>query len=271
VEINRTNLRVCFGDWLSRSLDTIDRSDVDARFHRITERHGWATANQAVSMLRSIYRRSSIDHEGLRNPVELWIAGGGRLNRKRRRRISSPGEVLPRWRAGMEAAGLPPAHRDIFTIGAYTGMSLGEVVSLRWQRIDLDHGILQVEETKTGEPLELPLTRQLATVLEHRRAEAGGRDDGWVFPSSTSVTGHLKTFTATMRASARQRARASGSTGCAMPSSLLPSATSCCPAPSPSASSTTPATTTSPRATPPTGPSSNFASPPSAWPTATKP
>ena len=59
------------------------------------------------------------------------IAGGGRLNRKRRRRISSPAEVLPRWRAGVEAVRVPPDHRDIFTIGAYTGMRLGEVVSLR--------------------------------------------------------------------------------------------------------------------------------------------
>jgi len=188
----RMNLRICFGDWLSRSLDAIDRGDVEARFHRVTERRGWATANQAVSMLRSIYRRSSIDHEGLRNPVELWIAGGGRLNRKRRRRISSPAEVLPRWRAGAETVGLPPDHRDIFMIGTYTGMRLGEVLSLRWERIDLERGILRVEETKTGEPLELPLTRQLAAVLERRRAEAGGADEGWVFPSRTSATGHLK-------------------------------------------------------------------------------
>ncbi len=166
VEMYRQNLKVCFGDWLTRSLDAIDRGDVEARFHRVTERRGWATANQAVSMLRCIYRRSSIDHEGLRNPVELWIAGGGRLNRKRRRRISSPAEVLPRWRAGAEAVGLPTPHRDIFLIGAYTGMRLGEVVSLRWERIDLDRRILHVEETKTGEPLELPLTRQIAAVLE---------------------------------------------------------------------------------------------------------
>ena len=191
VAIYRQNLRVCFGDWLARPLDAIDHRDVEARFNRVTERNSWATANQAVSMLRSIHRRSTIDHEGLRNPVELWTAGGGRLNRMRRRRISSPAEVLPRWRSGVEAIGLPPDHRDIFAIGAYTGMRLGEVVSLRWERIDLDRGILRVEETKTGEPLELPLTRQLAAVLA-RRAEAGGRAaEGWVFPSLTSATDHL--------------------------------------------------------------------------------
>ena len=223
VEMYRMNLTVCFGDWLSRSLDAIDRGDVEARFHRVTEDHGWATANQAVSTLRSIYRRSSIDHEGLRNPVELRIAGGGRLNRKRRRRISSPAEVLPRWRARVDAAGLPPAHRDIFTIGAHTGMRLGEVVSLRWKRIDLDRGILRVEETKTGEPLELPLPRQLTAVP---RPRAGTKAECSPHPPASPAIS--RTFTATMPGSARQRARASGSTASETPSSGWPSAISCC-------------------------------------------
>ena len=34
------NYRSGSGDWLSRSLDTIDRGDVEARFHRVTERRG---------------------------------------------------------------------------------------------------------------------------------------------------------------------------------------------------------------------------------------
>ena len=75
---------MCFGDWLSRSLDAINPSDVEARFHSVTERNSWATANQAVFMLRSIYRRSR--------------------------------------RTGVEAVGLSADHRDIFTIGVYTGM-----------------------------------------------------------------------------------------------------------------------------------------------------
>ena len=43
---------------------------------------------------------------------------------------------------------------------------------------------LWIEEIKTGEPLEFPVTRQLAAIHERRRAE---RDDypergpGWVF------------------------------------------------------------------------------------------
>ena len=81
----RGQMRYCLGDWLSRPLDTITRRDVEARFHRISERHGWAVGNHATSLLRSVYRRPCVDFEGLRKPVELWLAGGGRYNRTVRR------------------------------------------------------------------------------------------------------------------------------------------------------------------------------------------
>ena len=190
VERYRQNMRVNLPDWPARPLDAITRRDIEGRFNFITEEHGWATANQTISLLRSIYRRSCVDHEGLRNPAELWLAGGGRYHPKRRRRISAPSEVLPRWRAGIEAVGLPPAHRDIFMVGVYTGMRLGEIVSLRWERVNLERRVLRVEEIKTGEPLELPITRQLAEIFERRPADSEDRD-GWVFPSRTSVLGHL--------------------------------------------------------------------------------
>ena len=58
--------------------------------------------------------------------------------------------------------------------------------------MDLDRWILRVEETKTGEALELPITRQLAALLERRRLEANASNGGaqpWVFPS-TGASGH---------------------------------------------------------------------------------
>ena len=195
VRLYRQNLRVNLGDWLKRPLDSITRQDVEDRFNRITSRHGWAGANQTLSMLRSIYRRPCVDNEGLRSPVELWLAAGGRFHRMRRRRISSPTEVLPRWRAGIEAVELEPAIRDIFLIGLYTGMRMGEVVSLRWERVDLERRVLRVEETKTGEPLELPITRQLAAIFERRRADAGApgaEPEGWLFPAPRkAASGHV--------------------------------------------------------------------------------
>ena len=127
----RQNLRVDLSDWINRPLSAISRRNVKRCIHRITEKHGRVGANPTLSMLRSIYRRPCVNHDGLNNPVALWIAAGGRFNRHRRRRISAPSDVLPRWCAGIEPATLPEAIRDILWIGVYTGMRLDEVRSLR--------------------------------------------------------------------------------------------------------------------------------------------
>ena len=195
LRLYRGQIRYCFGDWLSRQLDTITRRDVEARFHLLTQRHGWAIANHATSLLRSAYRRPCVDHAGLRNPVDLWLAGGGRYHRSVRRRISAPAEVLPRWRVGIEAEVLVSTTRDIFWFGFYTGMRLGEIFGLRWDQVDLERLTMRIEETKTGVPLELPITRQLAAILGRRRAENGngtGPSGPWVFPSTTSASGHAE-------------------------------------------------------------------------------
>ncbi len=183
------------GDWLTRLLDAVSRADVEARFNSITSDHGWSAANRAMSLLRSVYRRPCVDHDGLRNPVDLWLAGGGKFHRKARRKISAPAEVLPCWRAGVEVEVNNPAIRDALCFGLYTGMRRDEVLTLRWERVDMDALTIRVEETKTGVPLELPITNQLAPIFEHRRAAAADLPEGvreWVFPSPTSATGHIQ-------------------------------------------------------------------------------
>ena len=182
-------------DWLARSLDSVSRSDVEERFNRITEQRGWATANQCMSLLRSVYRRPCIDFEGLPNPVDLWLAGGGRFHHKPRRKIPPPAEVLPCWRKGIEVVVTNPALRDVFWFGMYTGMRLGEVLPLQWKRVNRENLVFRVDETKTGAPLELPITRQLEAILDRRWAQSGHLKGGWVFPSASSRTGYFVKLT----------------------------------------------------------------------------
>ena len=194
-ELYRYEANRYLGDWLPRPLDAIGRADVEARFNGITADHGWSAANRAMSLLRSIYRRPCVDHDGLRNPVDLWLAGGGKFHRKARRKISAPSEVLPCWRAGIEVEVNNPAIRDALWFGLYTGMRRDEVLTLRWERVDMDALVFRVEETKTGVPLALPITDQLAAILERRRTAAADLAEGireWVFPSPTSATGHVQ-------------------------------------------------------------------------------
>ena len=147
-----------------------------------------------MSLLPSIYRHPCVDHDRLRNPVDLWLAGGGRFHRKARRKISAPAEVLPCWSAGIEAEVNNPAIRDALWFGLYTGMRRDEVLT-RWERVDMDTLTFRIEETKTGVPLELPITNQLAAILERRRTAGSDLPEGvreWVFPSPTSVTDHVQ-------------------------------------------------------------------------------
>ena len=183
------------GDWLDRPLDTIARRDIEQRFHRLTKDAGWVQANNAVKMLRALYRRQCIDVPGLHNPVDQWRAAGGRPNRVRRRSIAPPAEVLPKWNKGLQAGVRNPVARDAFRFGLYTGMRRSEVFGLGWSQVDLEAMTLRVEETKTNEPLEFPVTRQLAAILE-RRLSGGDRfpekSRVWVFPSEISRMGHLE-------------------------------------------------------------------------------
>ena len=122
----------------------------------------------------------------------LWLAAGGRFHRKVRRKISSPAEVLPCWRAGIEAEVKTAMDRDAFRFGMYTGMRLNEVLPLRWERVDREGLVFRVDETKTGEPLELPITRQLGVILERRWEESGAPPGRLgVCNPSASRTGHI--------------------------------------------------------------------------------
>ena len=49
-------------------------------------------------------------------------------------------------------------------------MRRGEILTLRRESVDLTRGVAHVPHTKTGTPLELPITRQLAAILEWRRS-----------------------------------------------------------------------------------------------------
>ena len=92
--------------------------------------------------------------------------------------------------------------RDAFRFGLYTGMRRDEVLGLRWAQVDMNAMTFRVEETGTGKPLELPVTRQAAGAARHpagggdprtppRRGRFSGQCRVWVCPSESSPSGRL--------------------------------------------------------------------------------
>ena len=125
-----------------------------------------------------------------------------------------------------------PITREAFRFDLYTGMRRAEVFGLEWARVDMEARVLRIEETKAGEPLEFPITRQLAAILERRFAEREGerfpeRSRGWVFPSANakSKAGHIDGMQHMNARIGRGAGRSSGSTRCATASSPSPTAT----------------------------------------------
>ena len=64
------------------------------------------------------------------------------------------------------------------------------VLALRWERVDLAALTFRVEETKTGVPLELPITRQLAAILERRLAAVDDNPPGVRTAVTNYTNGH---------------------------------------------------------------------------------
>ena len=45
-----------------------------------------------------------------------------------------------------------PALRNVFWFGMYACMRLGEVLPLRWERVNRENLVFPIDETKTGTP-----------------------------------------------------------------------------------------------------------------------
>src|SRR6266568_7354292 len=79
-----------------------------------------------------------------------------------------------------------------------------ELFPLRIEDLDWDRIMMQVNDSKTptGER-EVPMSDRAVAALKRR---AGGRREGWLFPSKRSESGHLTTFAKRFR-DARRKAR----------------------------------------------------------------
>ena len=171
-------------DWLERRLDTIDRSEVERRFLKVSTCVGPVAANKFVVLLGAVYRGPCVDHQDLQSPVALWRAGGGKLHPARRRTIAAPAEILPRWRKGIGAVPVAVV-RDMVWFGLFTGLRRSEVSGLRWEDVHAEQGCFRIEENKSARALDLPITLQVAVILKRRRDATRRKArtaTGWVFP-----------------------------------------------------------------------------------------
>jgi len=85
----------------------------------------------------------------------------------------------------------PPYLRSIVITALNTGMRKNEILSLKWEYVDFDKGIIILPHTntKSKKTRQIPINANLRKVLLEQKLQGGGSE--FVFHSDKSTTGHL--------------------------------------------------------------------------------
>lgn len=157
-------------EWKDRRVSSISRQDVEALHARLGRDHGAYLANRVLSLLKAMFNHA-LDAELLdKNP-----ARNVRPFEERSRDRAIQAAELPALWAALESE--PDA--DFFRLALFTGARRGNVVTARWDQIDLAAAEWRIPITKGGRPLLVPLSGPAVEILKKRRKSIAGE---WVFP-----------------------------------------------------------------------------------------
>lgn len=163
--------------WHGLKIDEITGDMVEQRHAEIQEECGGYAANHSIGLLRSIMKFAKVAG----NPT-----GGVVWAKETPRREAMPPETIPSFLEALDKL-KGDNGSDLFRVLLFTGMRKSEAMGLRWSDIDLENKSLRIDETKNGNPLNIPLSGHLAAILARRKERIGSQ---WVFPSNSRV-GHL--------------------------------------------------------------------------------
>jgi integrase len=162
-------------DWKTRKLSDIRRKDAVALHLKVGEDHGHYSANRLIALLRKMFNLAQIwgIYQGDENPA----TGIEMFSEKKRERFVRPDE-LPRLMAALKTEENFYI-RSAFLLCLLTGARKGEVLSMKWEDIDLARGVWRIPETKAGHSHLVPLPTPVRELLQKLPIIA---DNPYVFP-----------------------------------------------------------------------------------------
>lgn len=174
-------------DWRGRIITDITKEMIGSRHAQIALANGPYTANKAMRVLRALFNfaQATFDIEQP-NPVAFLTHVRGWYKEKRRRTYIKPHELKAWWGAvyGLEN----DTYRDFLLLLLFTGLRRSEAQRIKWGDVDLNDRTLLITDTKNGDPLTLPLSAYLVSLLQERRKRYGNYE--YVFPG-TGQGGYL--------------------------------------------------------------------------------
>lgn len=175
--------RLHLSHWGKRKISSIRNPDVEILHGKIGKTHGHYVANRVLSQLSIMFNKAKSWGWNGSNP-----ATGIKKFREVSRERFLQGDELPRFFKALEEEN-NRILADFFMISLLTGARKSNVLSMRWKDISFDQATWRIPETKNGSSHLVPLSSEMIDILKTRKDT---RQNDWVFPSSTSKSGHLE-------------------------------------------------------------------------------
>jgi integrase len=166
-----------FGQSSTASLDGIWEFDIDALGDRNVHRFmlqvsgtNLTTCNRYLAALKATYSMAIRNRKADRNPVKEV-----RLQKENNKRV--------RWLTPEEETRLfevlPKEWHSLVLVALHTGLRRGELLRLKWADLNFQQRLLTVQESKAGEPRQVPMND---VVCEALREILRRLDNPYVFP-----------------------------------------------------------------------------------------
>ncbi|WP_120501634.1 integrase family protein [Roseovarius sp. EL26] len=169
-------------------VDRIDRTTVRALHEKLTRKTGPCGANGAMRVLKLLINDAARTLDLPPNPVTRGV----RMNQERPRDWAiGPDDMPSLWRQLDDLE--DRVRRCCWLAMLLTGLRSKDARSMKWEHLDQD-GVLTVPSPKGGEvkAFKLPLPRLLVQELGEVRDLTRPLESPFIFPSSTSNSGHIE-------------------------------------------------------------------------------
>jgi len=148
--------------WNNRKLSSISRKDIVALHAQVGQNNGPYAANRLVALLRKMFNLAHLwglwEEENPATGIEFF-------REEKRDRFIQPKE-LPGLMQSLKQE--PNVFiRSAFFVCLLTGQRKSEVLSMKWEDLDMEAGIWKIPETKPGRPHFVPLPGAVLDLLNN--------------------------------------------------------------------------------------------------------
>lgn len=185
-------INLAFADWKNKPLLSITKDHIVRRHTSLGTERGTAYANVAMRIMRALFNFAAGQYEDsngrsliLENPVRR-LSQTRAWYRVERRQTFIKSHELGAWYKGVMAL-KNKVLRDYLLLIIFTGLRRQEAATLKWTDIDLKAKTMTISDTKNNQPLTLPLSNYLYSLLQQR---AQVTINNYVFPGS-GVGGYI--------------------------------------------------------------------------------